>query len=59
MTIRELKRGDYFKLKENGKVYVRGDYDRGSKKYSYSDFFDMMNEHFAKGSKPVIVDFEF
>lgn len=59
MTIRELKRGDYFRLKPNGKEYVRGYYDRSLKKFSYYDFFDVNNEHFAKGSKTVIVDFEF
>ena len=54
--IKNLKVGDYFKLKENGKVYVRGSYSRFAKKYSYCDFNDMNNEHFAPGSKPVIND---
>lgn len=58
-TMKELKKGDYFKLKENGRVYVRDEYDRSSKKYMYYDFDDVCKYHLAKGSKLVIEDFEF
>lgn len=57
--LKNVKRGDFFRLHENGKVYVRGEYDRSSKRYSYYDFDDIMNEHFAKGTRKVIIDFEF
>lgn len=38
-TVNELKKGEYFTLKEieypkESQVYVRGDYDRGTKTYS-------------------------
>lgn len=59
MTIKELKRGDFFRLKENGKVYVRDYYERSEKKYCYYDFDDVNNWHFAKGTKKVITDFIF
>lgn len=59
MTIRELKRGDFFKLKPIGIVYVRGSYCREIKRYSYYDFDDVCNEHFAKSDKSVITDFQF
>jgi len=59
MRIKDLKIGEYFKLKTNGRVYVRGEYERSSKRYSYYDFDDVNREHFAKGDKEVITDFEF
>lgn len=58
-TLKELKKGDYFKLKPNGRVYVRSDYDRSTKKYEYYDFDDVNIWHQTKGSKEVITDFEF
>ena len=58
-NIRDLKEGDYFRLRVDGKVYVRGEYDRSTKRYFYYDFDDMCNEHFAKATRKVITDFEF
>ena len=58
-TIKQLKKGDYFKLRENGRVYVRGDYNRSIKKYEYYDYDDICNFHVCKGTKIVITDFEF
>ena len=57
--ISELKVGDFFKLSPNGKVYVRSHFDRSTKRYSYYDFDDVNNEHFATRTRMVIVDFEF
>lgn len=58
-TIKDLKKGDYFKVKENGSVLVRGDYDRSTKKYSAYYFDDVCKERFFKPTQNVIVDFEF
>lgn len=58
-TIKDLKVGDYFKLTSNGRVYVRGTYNRSTKKYEYYDFDDVNRWHECKGSKQVIIDFEF
>lgn len=58
MKIKDLKCGDYFKLKANGRVYVRGEYSRFAKKYSYCDFNDMNSEHFCSGDKDVIIELE-
>lgn len=57
--LKDLKVGDFFKLKPTGRVYVRGKYVRSLKRYSYYDFDDVCREHFARGSKRVIVNFEF
>ena len=59
--IKNLKKGDSFKLqnKETATVYVRGEYDRSSKKYSCYRYDDVAAERFFSGDKEVYVDFEF
>ena len=64
MTIRELKKGDYFTLKEiaepkESQVWVRGEYDRASKTYSATNWSDTSRERFFKAGKVVFVDFTF
>ena len=64
MTIKELKKGDFFTLKpiENPKesqVYIRGDYDRSTKKYFCGRFDDISYEKEFKGDKVVYTDFVF
>lgn len=54
-TIKELKVGDYFKLKENGRVYVRDTYNRSTRKYEYYDFNDVNRWLECKGTKEVII----
>lgn len=58
-TINKIKVGEFFKLSQNGRVYVRGEYDRSFREYSYCDYDDVNREHFAKSTKKVLVDFEF
>ena len=55
----ELKKGDFFKLSENGCVYVRDSYDRSSKKYECFKYDDINSFRYLKGSKEVITDFIF
>lgn len=66
MTLKELKKGEYFVLKSLGEteakesqVYVKGDYDRSQKKYSCYKFSDVNQERFFKSSKEVFTDFIF
>ena len=59
MTVKELKRGDFFRLSENGRVYVRDEYDRAEKKYWIYPFDDVNAGRFLKGSRAVLIDFEF
>lgn len=64
MTIKELKKGDYFTKKQieyptEKQVWIRGDYDRGSKTYSCYCFDDVNKECFLKGTKEVFIDFIF
>ena len=57
--IADLKKGEYFTLFNGSPVWVRGEYDRSSKKYSCYRFDDVCHERFYNGSKLVFVDFEF
>jgi hypothetical protein len=63
-TIKELKQGEYFTLKEiefpkESQVYVRGEYDRSSKTYSCTKWNDTCAERFFKGTKKVFTEFTF
>ena len=63
-TMRQLKEGDFFTFRpheypKERQVYVRSHYDRGGKKFAYFPYSDMMDEHFAKGSRVVFTDFIF
>ena len=63
--IKDLKKGDYFTLKNYGdypadnRVYIRGDYCRECKKYSCVKFDDMNAETLKGGAVIVYTDFIF
>lgn len=64
MTIKELKKGEYFTLKpiENpteNQVWVRGDYDKSSKKYCCYKFSDICADREFKGDKEIYTEFTF
>ena len=59
-SIRELKVGEFFKLKENSKrVYIRNEYDRSEKKYCCTAWDDISVCRMFDGSKKVFVGFTF
>lgn len=58
-TICQVKLGEFFKFVPSGRVFVRGEYDRSSRTFAYYPFDDVNNEHFARGERQVITDFEF
>ena len=62
-TVRNLKPGDYFQLVGKSglqkAVYVRGDYDRASKRFSIYKFENINAERFIKGSALVSTDINF
>ena len=66
-TVKELKSGDFFTLKEyaenrvvpENSVWVRGEFERSTKKYSCCKFSDMNHENFFKGDRIVYTDFDF
>lgn len=64
MIIKDIKKGDYFTLKEisepkESQVYIKGEYDKSSKTYSCCKFNDMNEERFYKGNKIIFAEFIF
>lgn len=62
--LKELKKGEWFTLKEvpyptDEQVYIKGEYDRATKKYSCCKYGDMNCEKFFSGSKLVFDEFIF
>lgn len=60
-TIRELKKGEFFRLTDRGNapVWVRGEYIREVKKYSTYKYDDVNHENLRSGDKIVFVGFTF
>jgi hypothetical protein len=64
MTIRELKKGEYFTLKPiaeptENQVLIRDDYDRSEKKYMAIKFNNISASRLLKPNTPVYTDFIF
>lgn len=64
MTVKELKKGQFFTLKQieeptESQVYIRGEYERSSKKYSCGKFSDISCGKMLKGDRVVYTDFTF
>lgn len=57
--IKSLPRGEFVQLKEGGPVWVRGDYDRGSKSYELQSWDDANKFIYRKGSALVYHGFTF
>lgn len=65
-TLKELKKGDFFTLKNYGeettpdsRVYVKGDYIRETKKYEVYKFTDVNSFTEKSGKIKVFTDFTF
>lgn len=64
MKLKELKKGDYFTVKDipypkENQVYVKGDYDFSDKSYCCYCFSDINKFRSYKGDKEVYTDFTF
>lgn len=64
MVLKDLKRGEFFTLKpveypRESQVYIRGEYDRSTKKYACSKFSDVNYERLLKGTTTVYTEFTF
>lgn len=59
--IKELKKGEYFRLKDSDSspVWIKGEYVRSDKKYSIYKFEDVNHERLLSPDKIVFTDFEF
>ena len=60
-TIKELKEGDFFRLSSSGTapVWVRGEYNRSTKKYECYKFDDVNHWSEFTSTRKVTTDFEF
>lgn len=52
-TIKQLKKGDLFKIPTSTKTWVRGEYERNMKRYSCTDYDDINLERFFRSGYPV------
>lgn len=58
ITVKDVKKGDYFKIGKT--VYIKGDYDRSSKKYEAIKTNDVWgNARMVKSDTKVRTDFEY
>lgn len=55
----KVRKGEYITFGNSKVVYIRGEYNRHSKKYSTVKFEDINHERQAKGSTLVNIDFDF
>lgn len=66
VKLKDLKEGDFFSLKSLGgkeakenQIWIKGKYDKSTRKYSCSKFNDINHENEFKGDKVVFTDFIF
>jgi hypothetical protein len=64
MTVKELKKGEFFTRKavdepKENQVFIRGTYDRETKRYECLRFSDMNDTIYLKGSTTAYTDFIF
>lgn len=64
MTVKELKKGEYFTLKnieypKVSQVYIKDDYDRTEKGYLCYKFSEISNSRILKSDTKVYTDFIF
>ena len=64
MKIKDLKKGTFFTKKaidepKESQVWIRGDYDRSSKKYECQRFDDVGTFCYLPGDREVFTDFTF
>jgi hypothetical protein len=67
MTLKQVKRGDFFKLVNivsgivslTKTVYVKGGYNRSTRKFDFWKFDDINATRELPGARPVSIDFEF
>ncbi|UOL48592.1 hypothetical protein QGX12_gp052 [Pseudomonas phage Kremar] len=59
-AVESIKKGEFVKRKENAKgVFVRGDYDQSSKRYSLVDTEDHCREVWVKKGTMLFVGFDY
>ena len=58
-TLAQLPKGEFIRLGNSQTVYVKGDYDRTSRKYELTRFDDISRTTFKRGDTFVTAGFSF
>lgn len=59
-TVKSLKKGEFFRLPGKNMTYIKGEYDRGQKRYEAIKTNDVFgNPRYLKGSTKVDIKFEY
>ena len=57
VLMKDIPKNGLFRRKENAQtLYVRNHYDRGTKSFSCSDYYDINREIFIKANKEVFAE---
>jgi hypothetical protein len=60
LAVESIKQGEFVKRKADAvKVYIRGDYDRASKRYSLTDAEDMSRQVWVKKGCQLFIGFTY
>lgn len=61
VKVAKVAKGEYVRFVDgpNAPVWVRGEYDRASREYSFCRFDDINRERFLKGTKTVFIGFTY
>jgi hypothetical protein len=60
VNAKDCPKGEFVKRQSNAKkVYIRGEYNREKKAYSFTDFEDINREIFVAGWTTVYIGFDF
>ena len=58
-TIKQAPKGEYIRIGQSAVVYIKGDYDRTSKRYELSRFDDVNSFRYVKGTTVCTIGFDF
>ena len=59
MLLSKVKKGEVFRYKPNGPVWVREEYDRSTRKYLVTKWEDACHTSLKSGTTEVLVGFTF
>lgn len=57
--LKDVKKGDLVRLRKDGGVYIRGDYDRETKRYELTKWDNASAASYYRGDRTVYIGFTF
>ena len=58
-TVESIARGEFVRRKADGKVFIRGEYDRATRRFSLEDANDIGREVFVKRGTVLHIGFDY